>query len=166
MDDKQDVVVTQKNDSKFGFLKFIGALVAICAAVIAAIKIIDSIKSKRFESKNKNNKIKEYTAMFGCKVIKCSEELEGCFIRSIAGVMNLDLSEAVLSSESFISLSSNLSCLNIIVPENVKVKFDGLFVASRVKDETDDAADDAPILYIAARSNLSCINISRVGCDL
>ncbi len=141
----------------------LAAFIVLAAAAVAAVaKFIDSILEKKRKVKNVDSDIKEYSGIFASQNIELKEfNVAGIISRSWFSAINLDLRNASFKQDAFISLTSNMSAVNIIIPEGYSVSFDGLLNKCAVKNDFEDVDKNEPIIYIAAKAGFSAIRIKK-----
>ena len=143
---------------KNGFLK---KLLFFILAVVAMLKIVEKIKEKSFERFNSKGRVRKYISIFSNKKIDNNEKLDGVCIYSLFSRVNADLSDCNLSEDSFVSLVSFFSIINVRVPDDVKVNIDGLCCKSVVKGNISGDEEEKGGMYVAYNANFSRIRIDN-----
>lgn len=137
---------------------FFAVIAGICAAVL---KVLDAVFGKKHAADNLINEYKCFTNYLGSKDISPEDKgITGIFTRNIFAATNIDLTQCEFAPDFFISLSGVCSAVNIIVPDNINVKLDGIYNRCAVHNETEEV-EGVPCIYIAAKCNLCAIRISR-----
>lgn len=127
--------------------------------VIVGISFIfkDTINKKVKDEMKKinNNNDDEYCATFGGQNIDFSnEEFKGCNITAVFGGIELNLKDSIIKEDVIINTSSIFGGIDIIVPENVKVKVTSTPIFGGVSNKRKNSKNDkAKTIYI----NATCI---------
>lgn len=156
----------KKKCGVLGFLcKFIGRIILIftaaCAITGAILKLIDYFKSKKCSGENTDREFKEFCNFCGSKAETVDEDdVAGVISKNMFSVTTLDLSDARIRDDGFVSLTATCSAVNIIVPDDVNIKVDGLIKYTAVENFVPED-DSLPTIYIAAKALFSDIRISR-----
>lgn len=144
------------------FKKLIGITTVLAAITVAILKIIDAIKLKKSTSDNEGREYKEYYNFCGSRKYSLSEDkLAGIISKNILGATELNFADSSFKDDGFISVSGILSAVNIIVPDGVNIKLDGMFRNSAVDNDADDFDENNPTLYIVSKFSLCAVRISR-----
>ncbi len=158
-------IITEKNNKKV--LKIIAkifiAFIAIQAVIAIILKILN-IKGRKREKANDEREIKEYYAYMDGKQIYCEDTLfKGMIVRTIMGGVSINLANAIIKDDAFITIDTIMGGVSIKVPEGVNVKLDGKFTASGCSNTVPEYLDeDVPTLYIAAKALMSGIAVKVV----
>lgn len=143
-------------------VKLIAFMIAAAAAVAAVAKLIDTLLEKKRKVKNVDSDIKEYSGIFTSQNVELKEfGVAGIISKSYFSAINLDLRNATFKQDAFITLTANMSAINITIPEGYSVSFDGLLTRCAVKNDFEDDEKKEPVIYIAAKANCSAIRIKK-----
>ncbi len=140
---------------------FLKKLLLFVLAVVALLKVIEKIKEKSFERFNSKGRVRKYISIFSNKKIENVEKLDGVCIYSLFSRVNADLSNCNLSEDSFVSIVSFFSIINVRVPDDVKVNIDGLCCKSVVKGNISGDEEEKGGMYVAYNANFSRIRIDN-----
>ncbi|MCR5684673.1 MAG: hypothetical protein K6G81_04520 [Lachnospiraceae bacterium] len=163
---KKSLEENVKKNTKKGFKKKIAKLTAFVLAVTAAAaaiaKLIDIILEKKRQVKNVDSDIKEYSGIFASQNVTLREfGVAGIISKANFSAINLDLSEATFKQDAFITLTANMSAINITIPKGYTVSFDGLLNKCAVRNEFEQEEKKEPVIYIAAKANCCAIRINK-----
>lgn len=147
---------------KLFILKLIALSLFLVGIIIALLKLMELLRAKKLDKRNAEGSIKQYNKVLGLLDIKPEGFIEGIVVSNVVGCANIDLTKCELKNNAFISLTCMASAINIIVPEGFNVRFDGLTNATALSNMVSDVEDNK-ILYVAAKSTASAINIKRNG---
>ena len=128
-------------------------LVIVGISFIFKDTINKKVKDEMKKINNKNND--EYCATFGGQNIDFSnEEFKGCNITAVFGGIELNLKDSIIKEDVIINTSSVFGGIDIIVPEDVKVKVTSTPIFGGASNERKNSKNDkAKIVYI----NATCI---------
>lgn len=139
----------------------------IIAATVAGIGATIKLVAKFFNKKNNIEEklgIKDVFVCIGAKTYEFAEKInKGVFINSYVGCVEVDLSACDFEDNSFITIKSFASKVNLIVPADYNVKFDFVNSASYIKwNVEDDGFDETrPTIYVGLKTVLSVINVVK-----
>lgn len=139
---------------------FLRKLFLFMLAIIAILKLVEKIKEKSFERFNSKGRVRKHIALISKKKISSTDKLDGVCIYSLFSCVNVDLSEAKLSEDSFVSVVSFFSNVKIKLPDDVNVNTDGLSFKSTVKSSISEDGDEGG-MYVAYNANFSRIRIDN-----
>lgn len=124
---------------------------AFVPAVFFLIGFSLLIKSMFHGETHKYTGKKSYMATFsGNKIMaQGGEKFEGCLADAVFGGLTLDLSSAEISDGAAINASAIFGGVDIIVPENVRVKMNRTAIFGGVSQDVQKKGD-GPVLYINA----------------
>ncbi len=164
MKGKMKTKLKTKLKRKIKKFKIMFIIFATLAAVVAAIKFVLALIEKKHKKDPNREGLKDVTAFFSSKSWDLAEPVKGGFL--VGGYfsnLSLDLSNCDLADNSFIAIKGAVSRINIVLPENVNVKFDGIGSAYYMKKEYDENAFDEsfPTVYVAMKVAFSCVFISK-----
>ena len=154
----------EKSSKSCGFKRFIRRtiliVIAVEAIIIAVLKVLDYFKSNKADKENPGRDFKEVFNFFGAKKFAFNDsDVSGIIVKNIFGSTELDLTGVQFKEDGFISLSSVMSAVRIIVPKGVNVKIDGLIKASSISNDVPEDPS-LPTLYIASKVTCSAVMVS------
>lgn len=126
MGKKNEVVKIVPKKRKSTGKKVIKVVVAI-AAMNGALKLYSMYKENKEneQDNNKDNSVKKYNVYMNGRQIKLDgEAIQGVFIKTIMGGVDLDLRKAIITEDVFITCKGVMSGISIRVPEHVNVSVD------------------------------------------
>ena len=122
---------------------------------------IDKEVNKSIDKLNKKlNKDEGYAAIFSGQNIKVDEEFKGTTINAVFGGLKLDLRNAIIKDDVVINATAVFGGIDIIAPENVKIKIKSSAIfggAANKKEAT--AKDDAKTIYINATAVFGGVDV-------
>ena len=135
--------------------ELIGKLAIPVIFVLIGVSIIfkETIKSNVKEKIEKANKddLEPITATFGGqKVIKDGEAFKGANLDAVFGAVTLDLRQAIIENEAVIKASAIFGGLEIMVPQDVKVKIKSTPIFGGVSNKSVSNKDSKKTIYIDA----------------
>lgn len=140
-----------------GYIKFetIWKLILPTILVILGISLIfkNTIYQKKITKINNNKTLEEYCATFGGQNIEYEkdEEFKGCNLTSIFGSIKCDLSKSKIEEDTIINTFAIFGGIDIIVPENIKVKINSTPIFGGVTNKRKKSENkDAKTIYINA----------------
>lgn len=143
-------------------IKVVGIIAMIIGAIVAVVKFINSLLDKKDSEENDDRDVKVYHNFIGTKdIFLDEEELCGVICKNALAATQIDLSDAQLTEDAFISITGHFSAVSIIVPSNIRVCVDGLINKSSVNNYAEDGKEDMPVLYVASKLNFSSLRIAR-----
>lgn len=152
--------VAKKN--KKCIFKTLLVVVTAIAGVLATFKFI----SNQFNKKNNASKlnIKDIFVSVGAKSYDFVEKITtGAMISAYFGSVNCDFSACEFVDGTFVTIKSFASKVNLIMPENVNVKFDfvntGSYIKWNVEDE--DFDETKPTVYVALKTACSYVTLNK-----
>lgn len=161
--EKEELTPEEKKDKALRIIKTVTIVAATIASVIATVKLV----AKLFNKKNNVEKklgIKDIFVCIGSRTYAFAEKInKGVFISSYAGRTEVDLSACEFEDNSFVTIKSFASKVDVIVPSNVNVKFDFVNTASYIKWNVEDDGFDAsrPTIYVGLKTVASIINVVK-----
>ena len=137
--------------------------VAVYGAVTALAKIAKRL-SRRLEEDNEGSESKRF---FSCLTEReiCLEDEEASYldVTAIAACVDLDLSDAILSEETFVKVHSLGGKVVIRVPAMTRVELEGKGVLCGFSDMVPNYEDESlPVIYVDAESIGACLKIQMV----
>lgn len=141
-------------------LKVIGVFLVI-QLIIQSIFLYLKRKGRMREVCNDEREVKEYYIyMNGRKIIEEEKKFIGMTVTATCSGVDIDLTKANILEDSFITIRSMMSGIHIRVPEGINVKLDGVFrFSSSANEVPKQLNEDAPTLYVAARTTMSGISV-------
>lgn len=158
------VVVKEKKCSLIGSLFRLATFaVAVYGAVMAAKKVLTRLAT-RLEEDNEGNESKRFLSCLGLREICLEgEEVSGVEVITAASSTELDLSEAILSDETFVKVRALGGKIVIKVPPMVRVKLEGKGVLCGFFDMVPSYEDESfPVVFVDAESIGACVKI-KIG---
>lgn len=138
--------------------KVIKAILAI-AAVNGAIKLYSMYRENKDNEKGKNegNEVKVYKVYMNGREIKLDgEKVQGIFIKAYMAGVDLDLRNAIITEDVFITCKSIMSGISIRVPYGVNVELDGKCILGSMDSSVPEAFEKVgPTVYVDANVVLS-----------
>ncbi len=152
-------VTEEKKKSK---LKTICIIIATIVAVITTVKLVVKFFSRKNNLEEKIN-VKDIFVFMESKRFEYAEKISsGIIINSHMGIPSCDFTSCDFADNTFISIKSVASIVNITVPTDINVKFDyvntGSFIKWNISNEYDE---HKPTVYIALKTVGSFININQ-----
>lgn len=129
--------------------KSVGKIFLPALLIILGVSIIFRKKFKVEKNKSKQN-TKKYTAIFGASEEKISnEEVLGTNVIAVFGGIELDLRQAIIKKDVVINCEAIFGGIDIILPDNVKVKTSGVPVFGGVENKKESSKEEnVPTVYI------------------
>ena len=160
---KNEVADVTKAEKKCTAKKVI-KVIAIIAAINGAVQLIAKAKQKKDavnEEKNGNSNIKVYDVFMNGKSIKIEdEEFEGIVVKSVMGGVDIDLRNAIIKKNVYITIKNVMSGVSIRVPEGVNVKLESRDVLSGSDNLVPEyEGEDVPVIFVETKSYLSGLSI-------
>ena len=110
-------------------------------------KVNDEIKKLNKNSKNKD----ELCATFSSQNVRVDDEFNGINLTSVFGGIKYDLRDAKIKKDTLIKACSVFGGIDILVPENVKVKVKSSSIFGGVDNKSKSSVkDDSCTIYIDA----------------
>ena len=110
-------------------------------------KVNDEIKKLNKNSKNKD----EICATFSSQNVRVDDEFNGINLTSVFGGIKYDLRDAKIKKDTLIKACLVFGGIDILVPENVKVKVKSSSIFGGVDNKSKNSAkDDSYTIYIDA----------------
>lgn len=162
---REDGVVVVKEEKKersfFGKLFRFAMFVVAVYGAITAVKGFMNRLAKKLEEENEGSESKRYLRFLtGEGVSLEEEEVTALELNVIAGGQELDLSEAILSEETFVTVRALLSGVVVKVPPMVRVEVDDTDVLSGFMNLVPKyEREDLPVLYLRVQSLLSGVKV-------
>lgn len=163
MSKKNEVVDVTKAGKKCSAKKIIKVL-AIMAAINGVIQLVVKAKQKKDaenEEKNGNSSIKVYDVFMNGKSIKIEdEEFEGIIVKSVMGGVDIDLRNAIIKKNVYITIKNVMSGVSIRVPQGVNVKLESRdFLSGSDNLVPEYEGEDVPVIFVETKSYLSGLSI-------
>lgn len=160
---KNEVATVTKAENKSTVKKVI-KVIAIMAAINGVIQLIAKTKQKKDaanEEKNGNSNIKVYDVFMNGKSIKIeNEEFEGIVVKSVMGGVDIDLRNAIIKKNVYITVKNIMSGVSIRVPQGVNVKLESRdFLSGSDNLVPEYEGEDVPIIFVETKSYLSGLSI-------
>ncbi|MBE5959796.1 MAG: hypothetical protein E7256_00175 [Lachnospiraceae bacterium] len=160
---KNEVANVTKAENK-STVKKVFKVIAIMAAVNGVIQLIAKAKQKKDavnEEKNGNSNIKVYDVFMNGKSIKIeNEEFEGIVVKSIMGGVDIDLRNAIIKKNVYITVKNIISGVSIRVPQGVNVKLESRdFLSGSDNLVPEYEGEDVPVIFVETKSYLSGLSI-------
>ena len=138
--------------------KVIKAVLAI-AAINGAVKLYSMYRENMDNEKGKNdgNEVKVYKSCMDGKRIKLDgEKVQGIFIKSYMSGVDLDLRNAIITEDIFITCKCVMSGISIRVPYGVNVELSGKCMFGSMDSSVPEALEKTgPMVYVDANIILS-----------
>lgn len=161
MREDEFVVVKEKERSLFACLFRLATFaVAVYGAITAAKKIATRL-SRRLEEDNEGSESKRFFAGLTNREI-CLEDEEVSYldVMAVAACVELDLSTANLSEETFVKVHSLGGKVVVKVPAMTRVELEGKGVMCGFSDMVPNYEDESlPVIYVDAESLGACLKI-------
>lgn len=134
--------------------KTVGKVFLPALLVILGLSIIFR-KSFKVEKSNNKQNMKKYVAIFGASEERISnEEFLGADVTTVFGGIELDLRAADIKQDIEINCNAVFGGIDIILPDNVKIKTSGVPVFGGVENKKESSKEEnVPTVYI----NYVCI---------
>lgn len=162
MGKKKELITAATSKKKSKGRRVVKLMFAI-AAINGALKLYSMYKeNKENESgKNKDNEVKVYKVFMNGRQVKLDGEIiQGIFVKAYLSGVDLDLRNAIITDDVFITCKSILSGISIRVPDGVNVEVSGKNILSGLDNSVPEIFDkEVPTIYIDAASYLSGIAI-------
>lgn len=133
--------------------KVVKAVLAI-AAINGALKLYSMYRENTDNEKGKNdgNEVKVYKAcMTGRRIKLDGEKVQGIFIKSYMSGVDLDLRNAIITEDVFITCKSIMSGISIRVPYGVNVELDGKCIFGSMDSSVPESLEKTgPTVYVDA----------------
>ena len=154
-----------KVKKKMKKVKFLFIVLTILAAIVAVAKAIEMLLEKKNKNRPKDASLEQVFSLFAAAkdTLTSKKVTGGVMVGSYFSTQKVDCSGCEFKDGSFIAIKSCLAYVNIIIPENVNVKFDCIDLFTYVKQEYDtDAFDESlPTVYIALKGAFSSVIITK-----
>lgn len=155
------VVVKEEKRSFIGCLfRLITVAVAVYGAVTAAKQVMARL-SKRLEEDNEGKEEKHFfTGLRAREICLQDEAVSAVDITTVAACVEVDLSEAELSEETFVKVRTMGGNVVIKVPAMVRVNMEGRGVVCGLSNMVPTYEDESlPVIYVDAESVGACLKI-------
>ena len=166
MKDKMKTKLKVKVKKKMKKVKLLFIVIAILGAVIAIAKGIEALLEKKNKDRPKDTSLDQVFSLFASSKDTISKTITGGIMAgAYFASQKIDCSECEFTDGSFIAIKSACAYVNIIIPENVNIKFDCINLCTYVKQEYDTEAFDEslPTVYVALKGAFSSVIISRAA---
>ena len=154
----------EKKHSLIGCLfRLATVAVAVYGAVTAAKQVMARL-SRRLEEENEGTKEKRFfTGLKTREICLEDEAVSALDMTVIAACVEVDLSDAVLSGETFVKVRSLGGNVLLKVPAMVRVVLDGKGVVGGFSNQVPNYEDESlPVIYVNAESIGACLKI-KIG---
>ncbi len=127
-----------------------------CILVIIGLSIIfkdffNKSVSEKIEKLNEKMGESDYCSTFSAQDVKIDEEFKGSTLNAIFGGIKFDLRKAVIKGEQVLNCTAIFGGIDVLVPNNVKVKVKSTSIFGGVADERkDENVDSKNVIYINA----------------
>ncbi|WP_066716101.1 LiaF domain-containing protein [Clostridium sp. Marseille-P299] len=150
-----EFIPTKKKSKGHKVIKAVMAVIAINGA----LKLYSMYRENKDNEKGKNegNEVKVYKACMTGREIKLDgEKVQGIFIKAYMSGVDLDLRNAIITEDIFITCKSIMSGISIRVPHGVNVELDGKCVLGSMDSSVPEALEKVgPTVYVDANLMLS-----------
>ena len=133
-------------------LKLIVPIILICIGISFIFK--DNIKNKanaKIKALNgKKGAQKEHCAMFsGENISYAGMAFEGATLTAVFGSLKCDLSNAVIAEDVVVNATAIFGGIDILMPENAKVKINSTSIFGGTEDKSNPAQDATATVYVS-----------------
>ena len=154
-----------KVKKKMKKIKLLFIILSTIAAVIAVCKAVEMLLEKKNKNRPKDSSLEQFFSLFAVTKDRSlvKKITGGVMVSNYFSRQTLDLSGCEFNDGSFIAIKSAAAYLNVIIPDNVNVKFDCIDLFTYVKQEydTDEFDETRPTVYIALKSAFSSVIITK-----
>ena len=164
MKDKMKTKLKVKVKKKMKKVKLLFIVLTILAAVVAVAKAIEMLLEKKNKNRPKDTSLDQVFSLFAAAKDSLYKKITGgVMVGSYFSTQRLDCSGCEFKDGSFIAIKSCLAYVNVIIPENVNVKFDCIDLFTYVKQEydTEEFDESLPTVYIALKGAFSSVIITK-----
>ena len=154
-------VKVKKKMKKF---KLIFIILSTIAAIVAFVKVIQMLFEKKMAKCPEGKNLKQVFSLFASTKETFVDKITGgVMLDGFFSTVKADFSGCEFEDGTFIAVKSGLAYVNIIMPENVNIKFDSIDVFTFIKQEydTEHVDETLPTVYIALKGVCSSVIISR-----
>lgn len=148
MGKKNEVMVSNKKSAGSKIFKAIVFL----GMVNGALKLYSMYKENKENAtaKNEGNEVKVYKVFMNGRQIKLDgEKVEGIFLKAYQSGINLDLRNAIITEDVFITCKSIMGGIDIRVPDGMEVVLDSKSILSGVSNTVPKYMSyEGPVIYI------------------
>ena len=160
---REDGFVAVK-EKKHGLFRCLFRLVTFAVAVYGTLTALAKIMkrlSRRLEEDNVGSESKRFFSCLTTREIGLEdEEVTYLDVTAVAACVDLDLSEAILSEESFVKVRSLGGNVVIKVPVMTRVNLEGKGVLCGFSNMAPAYEDESlPVIYVDAESLGACVKI-------
>lgn len=138
--------------------RVVKAVLAI-AAINGALKLYYMYRENTDNEKGKNdgNEVKVYKAcMTGRRIKLDGEKVQGIFIKSYMSGVDLDLRNAIITEDVFITCKSVMSGISIRIPYGINVELDGKCILGSMDSSVPESLEKTgPTVYVDSNIVLS-----------
>ena len=164
MKDKMKTKLKVKVKKKMKKVKLILIILSVIAAIVAVAKLIEMLLLKQNKDRPKDTSLDQYFSLFAATKDSLFKKITGgIMVGGYFCTQKLDFSGCEFNDGTFIAIKSALAYINIVIPDNVNVKFDCINLCTYVKQEydTDEVIESRPTVYIALKGAFSSVIISK-----
>lgn len=162
MGKKNEIIQVLPAKKKSKGKKVVKVILAI-AAINGALKLYSMYRENKDneEGKNEGNEVKVYKVFMNGRQIKLDgEKVEGIFIKACMGGIDLDLRNAIITDDVFITCKNVMSGLDIRVPDGINVILDGKCILGGIDNSVPEAIEkEGPTIYIDYNNVMSGISV-------
>ena len=156
--------VVTGNEKKYSLIGCLFRLVTVAVAVYGAVTVAKQIMtrlSKRLEEDNEGTEKKRFfTGLRNREICLEDETVSGVDVTVIAASVEVDLSDAVLSEETFVKIRTLGGNVVLKVPAMVRVVLDEKGVVCGFSNLVPNYEDESlPTIYVDAESVGACVKI-------
>lgn len=164
MSNKKELMKFVPARKKSAGKKVVKAVLAI-AAINGVLYVLSKQKNqaeKKNESKNENSEIKVHDVFMNAKQIKVEDEFQGIVLKSVMSGVEIDLRNAIIKKDVYITCKNIMSGISIRVPAGVNVKLENKDILSGTDNAVPEyEGEEVPTIYIEAKSILSGLAIRQ-----
>ena len=162
MEGKMKTKLKVKVKKKMKKFKLIFIILSTIASIVALIKVLQMLFEKKKYPEGMS--LKQIFSLFASTKETYVEKITGgVMLDGYFSTVKADFSGCEFVDGSFIAVKSVLGYINIIMPENVNIKFDSIDVFTFIKQEydTEHVDESLPTVYIAMKGAFCSVIISR-----
>ncbi len=164
MKGKMKTKLKVKVKKKMKKIKLLFIILSTIAAVIAVCKAVEMLLEKKNKNRSKDSSLEQFFSLFAVTRDSVIKNITGgVMVSTYFSRQTLDLSGSEFKDGSFIAVKSAAAYLNIIIPDNVNVKFDCIDLFTYIKQEydTEEINESYPTIYIALKGAFSSVIITK-----
>lgn len=157
----EEVVVKKEKRTRFGKLFHLAVVVATIYGVVKAIAAFVRRLTRKVEEDNPWCDKKRYLAIGNEKNLNLSgEKVAGAEVYGVGAAVQVDLSEAELSSVTELSVRVLMSGVILTVPPMVRVQVESKQMASGVVNLVPTYENkELPLIYVTVNSLMSAVRV-------